>query len=61
MGSRLTIGIVLIVVGVIVLILSLVADVIGIGNPSVFGPLQIGGAIVGAVATVVGLVLWLKK
>jgi len=56
-----TAGIVLLVVGIVVLLLSLVADSIGIGGSPGFGPYQIAGAIVGAIVTVVGLVLTLKK
>jgi hypothetical protein len=54
-------GIVLLVVGIVLLVLSLVADPIGIGGSPGFGYYQIGGAIVGAILTVVGLVLTLKK
>ncbi len=61
MGGKKTIGIVLLVVGIVVLLLSLVADPIGIGVRPGFGSYQIVGAIVGAIVTVVGLVLTLKK
>jgi hypothetical protein len=61
MGGKKTTGIVLLVVGVIVLLLSLVADPIGIGGSPGFGYYQIGGTVVGAIVTVVGLVLTLKK
>ena len=54
-------GIVLLVVGIVVLLLSLVADVLGIGSSPGFGSYQIVGTIVGAIVTVVGLVLTLKK
>jgi len=56
-----TVAIVLLVVGVVVLILSLIADAIGIGGSAGFGPVQIVGIIVGVIAAVVGLVLTLKK
>ncbi len=56
-----TVGIVLLVAGVVILVLSLVADPIGIGGAPGFGRDQIAGAIVGAIVTVVGLVLALKK
>jgi hypothetical protein len=59
MGGKKTAGIVLLVVGIIVLLLSLLAAPIGIGGPT-FGPYQIGGTIAGAVVTVVGLILTLK-
>ena len=54
-------GIVLLVVGIVVLLPALVADPIGIGGDPGFGPYQITGTIVGAIVTVVGLVLTLKK
>jgi hypothetical protein len=61
MGGKKTIGTVLLVVGIVVLLLSLIADLIGIGGSPGFGTYQIVGAIVGAIVTVVGLVLTLKK
>ena len=60
MGSKKTAGIVLLVIGIVVLLLSLLAYPIGIGGPA-FGLYQIAGTIVGAIVTVVGLVLTLKK
>ena len=60
LGGKKTVGLVVLVVGIVILILSLVANPIGIGGP-VFGPYQIAGTIVGAVVTVVGLVLTLKR
>jgi hypothetical protein len=61
MGGKKTAGIVLLVVGIVILLLSLVADPIGFGTSPGFGSYQIVGAVVGAVVTVVGLVLMLKK
>jgi hypothetical protein len=55
------VGIVLLVLGIVVLILFLAADLIGIGASPGFGSWQIIGAVVGAIAGVVGLVLTLKK
>jgi len=60
MGGKKTVGIVLLVVGIVVLLLSLLAYPLGLGGPA-FGPRQIAGTIAGAVVTVVGLVLTLKK
>jgi len=51
----------LLVVGIVVLLLSLLADLIRIGGHPGFGYYQIVGIIVGAIVTVVGLVLTLKK
>jgi hypothetical protein len=59
MGGK-TAGIVVLVVGIVVLLLSLLAYPIGIGGPA-FGPYQIAGTIVGAVLVVIGLVLTLRK
>jgi hypothetical protein len=60
MGGKKTVGIVVLVVGIVVLLLSLLANPIGIGGPA-FGRYQIAGTIVGAIVTVVGLVLTLKR
>ena len=61
MGGKKTTGIVLLVVGIVILLLSLIADPIGIGGSPGFGAYQIVGAIVGAVVAIVGLVLTLQK
>lgn len=61
MGGKKTVGVVLLVVGIIILVLSLAADPLGIGGSPAFGRDQIIGAIVGAIVTVVGLILRLKK
>lgn len=60
MGGKKTAGIVLLVIGIVILLLSLLAYPIGIGGPG-FGPYQIAGTVVGAVVTIVGLVLILRK
>ena len=60
MDSKKMAGIVLLVVGVVVLILALTADMIGIGGFSGFGRFQIVGAVVGAIMAVAGLVLTLR-
>ncbi|UCC62528.1 MAG: hypothetical protein JSV36_17470 [Anaerolineae bacterium] len=61
MGGK-TAGIILLVVGIAVVIVSLIADALGIGNnPSVFGPQQIAGTVVGAIVAIVGLFLTLRK
>jgi len=52
---------VLLVIGIAILILSLAADPLGIGGNPVFGRNQIIGTIVGAIVTVVGLILRLRK
>jgi hypothetical protein len=60
MDSKKIAGIVLLVVGVVVLILALTADMIGIGGFSGFGRSQIAGAVVGVIVAVAGLVLALR-
>jgi hypothetical protein len=61
MEGRKMMGIVLLVIGLMVLALSLLADPIGIGGVSGIGPDQILGAVVGAIAAVVGLILTREK
>ncbi len=55
-------GIVLIVVGVIVLLVFLLADVLGLGSdPTTIGWIQLLGAAIGLVLAIVGIVLATKK
>lgn len=54
------IGIVLCVGGVVVALVAALADVIGLGDATVFGPRQIIGTVVGVLVLVVGLVLALR-
>ena len=54
-------GIVLLVVGVIILLVSLLADTIGIGGAARFGYRQIAGAVVGVILAVVGYVFFSRK
>ena len=61
MGNQRTIGVVVLMVGVIVLVVSLLADPVGIGGSPKFGYLQIAGTVVGAIVTVIGLVLTLRE
>jgi len=55
------VGIILFVVGLVILVLSLVADIIGLGGSLDFGCNQIAGTIVGIIVTVAGLVLMGKR
>ncbi len=57
MDVKRIVGIVLLLVGVVVFVLALAADVIGIGGYPGFGSSQIAGIVAGAIAAVVGLVL----
>jgi len=56
-----TFGIIVLVVGVIILALSLLADSIGVGGAPGFGFKQIIGTAAGAVTAIVGLVISFKK
>ena len=59
-GKKIT-GMVLLVAGVVVVIVSVAADYIGMGGFSGFGYKQITGTILGIVMIVVGLVLLPKR
>jgi hypothetical protein len=59
--NKKNLGIALLVVGIVVLLLSLAADMIGIGGAPGFGYKQILGAVAGVVAAVVGFVLYSRK
>ena len=58
--NKKTIGIALLVVGVVLLIVSLTADMIGLGVPGL-GLKQIAGIVGGVVIAVVGYYLYSKK
>lgn len=55
--SRRTLGFAVLAVGVIVVVVSALADQIGIGCGDAFGWKQIVGVIVGAVIAVVGVIV----
>jgi uncharacterized membrane protein len=55
--SRRTLGFAVLAVGVIVVVVSALADQIGIGRGDAFGWNQIVGVIVGAVIAVVGVIV----
>jgi len=59
--SKKTIGAVLIILGVVVLVVSLAADTLGIGNVAGIGWKQILGAVVGAVVALGGVWLAMRK
>ena len=61
MKNKKIIGILMIVIGIALLIISLLADTLGLGGAVGFGWKQILGSVVGAAAVVAGLVLTLKK
>ena len=60
-GAKKTLGIILLVVGIVILVLSLTADLIGIGRTPGFRHQQITGTVIGAIVMVVGLILTLRK
>lgn len=59
--SKRTSGIVLAILGVVLLVFSLTADTIGIGNEPGIGWIQIMGAAVGVIAAIGGVWLALSK
>ncbi len=55
--NKKTIGLILIIVGIIILLLSLLADTLGIGGTVTFGYKQTTGVIVGLVLAIIGFLL----
>jgi hypothetical protein len=59
MAGNKSVAVVVIVVGIVVLLVSALADVMGVGaHPLVFGYKQVIGSAVGAVLAVIGVVLY---
>ena len=56
-----TLSTVVLIVGIVILVASLFADSIGIGNNPGFGPKQTIGSVVGAIVTAVGFFLRAKS
>ena len=54
-------GIAVLVVGIFLVVLSLIADFVGLSTYEGFGKYQICGLIVGVVVTIIGIVLRSKK
>jgi len=52
---------ILLIAGIIILLISLIADTLGVGREPGFGYLQISGTIIGAVVIVLGLIRLRKK
>ncbi len=61
MNGKKKVGIILLVVGTVILVLSLVADLIGIGFAPGFAGIQTAGTVVGASVVVVALLMTFKK
>jgi hypothetical protein len=60
--SKRNLGIAMIVVGVMLIMVSLLADAIGVGaQPSIIGWKQILGAVIGAAVGIGGVVLVVRK
>ncbi len=56
-----TLGIVILIVGIILAVVSATLDIIGLGRQPGFGYWQILGTTVGVIAFVIGLVYTLRK
>ncbi len=57
--SRKSVAIVLLVVGIVVLLVSASADIVGLGSdPNVFGYRQLAGSVAGAILALVGALLY---
>lgn len=57
-----TVALILLIGGAVLALLSLAADFLGLGDPSqIFGPIQIGGTVVGIVVAAVGGYLYTRK
>ena len=60
--SQKSIGMVLMIIGVIALAVSLLADFIGIGKfPSAMGPYQLLAAAVGLIIAVIGGIIYFRR
>jgi len=58
--GRKGLSLILVVIGIIILLVSLLADVLGIGGYPGIGYKQILGAILGAVISIIGFILYRK-
>jgi hypothetical protein len=61
MNAKKIISMLLLLVGIILLILSVIADKVGIGTNPEFGSYQITGVAVGIIMAIIGLILFSKK
>ena len=61
MNSKKILSTLLLLVGIVLLVVSVLADVIGIGRSPEFGYTQIGGVVLGAIVAILGWVLLRKK
>ena len=56
-----TLGVILLVIGVMLLVLAIGADAIGLGQTRAFGFKQVAGAVVGVLLATIGSLLVLQK
>ena len=61
MAKKRTIGLVLLIVGIVFLIISVAADAIGLGNDPGFGYQQTAGTAAGAIVAIVGAILMRRR
>ncbi len=61
MAKKRTIGLALLIGGIIVLIISVAADAIGVGRDPGFGYDQTAGTAAGAIVAIVGAILMRRK
>ncbi len=61
MARKRTIGLILLIVGMVVLIISVAADAIGLGSDPGFGNQQTAGTALGAIAAIIGAILMRRK
>jgi hypothetical protein len=61
MANKRTVGLFLLIVGIVVVIVSVTADVIGLGPEPGFGYKQVVGTVGGVIAAIIGIILRLRR
>jgi len=59
--NKRALGVTLSVIGVVVLLVALGADLVGLGSAAAFGPRQAAGAVAGATIAVVGAISLIRR
>ena len=59
--NRRNVGLIMLVAGIVVLLISVTADVTGLGGEPGFGRIQMAGTILGAIVAIVGGVLYSRR
>lgn len=60
--NKRSISVWVLIIGILIFIISLLADMIGVGfDPSVFGSAQQTGVVAGLVIALIGLILYLRS